>query len=51
MFDLQNSLENYLAELKNDKKVTEERKNKIKKSLTQAGILDKSGKLKKIKIG
>ncbi|MEK7433773.1 MAG: hypothetical protein AABZ74_11620 [Cyanobacteriota bacterium] len=51
MFDLQYSLESYLAELKSEKKVTLKRKNKIKKSLTQAGILDKDGNLKKIKIG
>lgn len=51
MFDLKASLENYLAELKSEKPVTEERKKKIRKSLIQAGILNSSGKLKKIKIG
>lgn len=60
MFDLQESLEKRLSILegkskpiKSNKKINPMNTDKkhIRASLTQAGILDKSGKLKSIKIG
>jgi hypothetical protein len=50
MFDLEDKLEKYLLELKENKPVTEKKQTEIKSKLFRAGILDKNGKLKKIKI-
>jgi hypothetical protein len=49
MFDLQESLEKYLSELKKGKS-SDVKKKAIKASLTRSGIIDKNGKLRKLPI-
>lgn len=50
MFDMAEVLERELLELRKIKVVTEEMKDKIKKDLIRAGILNKNGKLRKLPI-